>query len=86
MDRREMRKGRERKIFVSTRDLLSLTLQPPERLARQNVLTLAVAHLLKRRLVAKAVFARLYDERKTRRDALSGLGSLAFLGGSHRRW
>ena len=48
------------------------------------VLTLSVAHLLERRLVPEAVFARLYDEGKPRSDRLDRLCSLLLLGGGHR--
>ena len=35
---------------------------------KEMILTLSVAHLLERRLVPEAVFARLYDEGKPRGD------------------
>ena len=56
----------------------------PRRESRdETLLTLAIAHVLQRGLVAQAVLARLDDERETRRDGLGRLGGLALLGGCH---
>jgi len=48
------------------------------------ILTLSVAHLLERRLVPEGIFARLYDEGKTRSDRLDRLCGFLLLGGCHR--
>lgn len=48
------------------------------------ILTLSVAHLLERRLIPEAVFARLYDKGKTRGDRLDRLCRFLLLGGGHR--
>ena len=47
------------------------------------MLTLAVAHVFERGLVAQAVLAGLDDQRETRRNGLGGLGGLGLFGGSH---
>ena len=47
------------------------------------MLTLAVAHVLERGLVAQAVLARLDDERELSRNRLSRLSSLGLFGGGH---
>ena len=77
-------KGKKQNI-VSTRDLLSLTLQSPE-IKAEGGLTLAVAHLLERGLVAERVLARLDDERETGGDGLGGLRRLGLLRGGHREF
>ena len=57
---------------------------PGERDRLKTMLTLAVAHLLQRRLVSQSVLARLYDERETGGNGLGGLRRLGLLGGGHR--
>lgn len=69
---------------MSAQGTFSASRSSPRRESLQRkVLTLAVAHVLEGRLVAEAVLAGLHDERKTRGDALGGLGSLGLLGGGH---
>ena len=65
------------------RGTFSASRSSPRRERKATVLTLAVAHVLERRLVAEAVLARLDDERETRRNGLGGLGSLGLFGGGH---
>ena len=68
----------------SAQGTFSASRSSPRRESRSEmVLTLAVAHVLERGLVAEAVLARLDDERKPRRDALGRLGGLGLLGGCH---
>lgn len=51
---------------------------------KKKKLTLSVAHLLERRFVTERVFARLYDEGKTRSDRLDRLCRFLLLSGGHR--
>ena len=55
----------------------------PRRREKEFLLTLAAAHLLQRRLVAKGVLSRLHNEGQTRGDGLVGLGRFGFLAGGH---
>ena len=78
------------KRVVSQRDLLSLISPVPheaivlEAKEKKKKLTFSVAHLLERRFVTERVFARLYDEGKTRSDRLDRLCRLLLLSGGHR--
>ena len=51
--------------LVSSRDLLSLTLQSPWKEIRKVYYTFAVSHLLQGRLVSERVLSRLDDESET---------------------
>ena len=59
---------------VSSRDLLSLTLQSPWKEVERLYCTFAVSHLLQGGLVSERVFSRLDDESKTGGDGLGGFG------------
>ena len=60
--------------LISSRDLLSLTLQSPWKEARKVYYTFAVSHLLQGGLVSERVLSRLDDESKTGGDGLGGFG------------
>ena len=72
-----------RSRLISSRDLLSLTLQSPWKEARKSYYTFAISHLLQGRLVSEKVFSRFYNEGETGSDGLGGLGGFRFLGGGH---
>ena len=79
-----MRKGEGVKIFVSTRDLLSLKRSSPRsKRLLEIVLTLAIAHLLQSRLVSQRILAGLDDKGETGGDRLGRLCRLGLLGGGH---
>jgi hypothetical protein len=69
--------------LISSRDLLSLTLQSPWKEARKGYCTFAVSHLLQCRLVSEEILSRLDDESETGSDGLCGFGGFRFLGGGH---
>ena len=69
--------------LISSRDLLSLTLQSPWKEAGKGCCTFAVSHLLQGRLVSEKVLSRLDDQSETGRDGLGGFGGFGFLGGGH---
>jgi hypothetical protein len=68
---------------VSSRDLLSLTLQSPQKESRKACCTFAVSHLLQGGLVSERVLSRLDDESETGGDGLGGFGGFRFFGGGH---
>ena len=73
----------ETKEILSAQGTFSASRSSPREEGKRTVLTLAVAHLLESRLVAKAVLARLDNEGQTGSDGLGGLCSLGLLGGGH---
>ena len=73
---------------ISSRDLLSLTLQSPWKEARKAYYTFAISHLLQSGLVSEEVFSRFYNKGETGSDGLGGFGGFGFFGGGHggRAW
>ena len=72
-----------RSRLISSRDLLSLTLQSLWKEARKVCCTFAVSHLLQSGLVSERVLSRLDDESETRGDGLGGFGGFRFFCGGH---
>jgi len=60
--------------LISSRDLLSLTLQSPGKEVRKVCCTFAVSHLLQGGLVSERVLSRFDDESETGGDGLGGFG------------
>ena len=71
-----------RSRLVSSRDLLSLTLQSPWKEVGK-VRTFAVPHLLQGGLVPERVLSRFDDESETGGDGLGGFGGFRFFSGGH---
>ena len=69
--------------LISSKDLLSLTLQSLWKESRKVCCTFAISHLLQGGLVPERVLSRLDDESETGGDGLGGLGGFRFFGGSH---
>lgn len=78
------KEGKEKNIYQHKGPSQPQTLQSPGVELLETVLTLAVTHLLQRRLVPQRVLARLDDEGETGGDRLGRLCRLGLLGGGHR--